>query len=224
MRDEMDDAELYDELALLLPDTLPARELPPHLRARILATARADLAPVSHDTAWISRGTVWAALLRPLAGGRLLAAGLAVVVLLLVAVDVRAGSELAASNAERAEYAAVLAKVSHGGQTWYMAGLDQWAGSGGTLMAPAKPDAKPVIVFHDLHAIPNGTTYAVWLVDTSGHWARAANFVPDGEAMQAVDLDAPIDGYAQCALTIETAREGARQGPLVMQSRLAQTQ
>ena len=218
-------AAALEDVALALPDTLPERDLPAALRARILTTARGDLetARAARDSAWTARGTAWTAWLRPLAGGRLIAAGLALAVVVLAIVDVRAQADLARVNAERAQYAAVLEKVSHGGDTWYMAGLDRWAGSGGTLVAPGKPDLKPFVVFHDLHPIDAGTVYALWLVDDQGYWTRAASFVPNGEIMQTVDLDASTKGYTQCALTIETAREGKRSGPLVMQSRIAQT-
>ncbi len=209
-------ARALEDVALALPGTLPEREVPARLRSRILASARADLSP-----ARARRGTARVAWLRPLAGGRIVAAGLALAIVLLVGVDVRVGQDLATMSAERAEYAAILEKVSHGGKTWYMAGLDRWAGSGGTLIAPAKGDLKPFVVFHDLRGIDSGAVYTIWLVDEAGHWARAANFVPDGESVQAVDLDTPIEGYTQCALTIETAREGGRRGPLVMQSRIA---
>ncbi len=205
-------ARALEEVALALPDTLPERDVPPGLRPRILRTAGADLAP--------ARGTAWTARLRPLAGRRLVAVGLALAVLLLVVVDVRVGQDLATVSAERAEYAAVLEKVAYGGRTWYMAGVDQWAGSGGTLVAPARPDLKPFMLFHDLRPIDAGSVYAVWLVDAGGRWVRAASFVPNGEALQSVELDAAIDGFAQCALTIETSREGGRRGPLVMQSRI----
>jgi hypothetical protein len=101
-----------------------------------------------------------------------------------------------------------------------MAGLDKWAGSGGTLYAPAKPDAAAYVVFHDLRGLDAGAVYALWLVDGDGHWVRAANFIPNGDTAQAVVLDAPVNGFTQCAVTIESAREGKRAGPLVMQSRL----
>lgn len=217
-----DQAAALEDVALALPDTLPEHDVPTRLRERIIATARGDLetARTARDGVAPSRGTAWTSWLRVLTGGRLIAAGLALAVVVLALVDLRAQADLARVAAERAEYAAVLEKVSHGGETWYMAGLDRWAGSGGTLVAPAKPDLKPFVVFHDLHAIDAGTVYALWLVDDQGYWTRAASFVPNGEVMQTVDLDASTKGYARCALTIETAREGQRSGPLVMQSRI----
>src|SRR5438876_411762 len=125
--------------------------------------------------------------------------------------------------AERDQYADVALRVSHGGQSRYMAGRDQWAGSGGTLIAPAKPDSAAFIVFHDLRPVSTGAVYTLWLVDVDGHWVRSANFTPNGDAAQAVVLDAPVTGFTQCALTVELQREGKRAGPLVMQSRIAPT-
>lgn len=201
-----------EEVAIALPDTLPQPEVPARLRARIVATARGEIAVprARRETAWTS----W------LSPSRVLVAGLAVAVLVLGAVDVGALRERDAAIAKRDAYADVALRASHGGQNWYMTGLDRWAGSGGTLYAPAKPDAAAYVVFHDLRALDAGAVYALWLVDGDGHWVRAANFTPNGDTAQAVVLDAPVKGFTQCAVTIESAREGKRAGPLVMQSRL----
>ncbi|HEV2250157.1 MAG TPA: anti-sigma factor, partial [Candidatus Limnocylindria bacterium] len=116
-----------------LPDMVLLREPPPGLKERILAAAAADLparAAVRRETAWTLRPTRrW-----------LPVAALAAAVLLLVALDLNSLRELRAAEAERASYALTLEKVSHGGRSWYMVGLDQWQGSGGTLLAPGKPD------------------------------------------------------------------------------------
>ncbi len=141
--------------------------------------------------------------------------------LVLGAIDLMTARELTTTRAERDEYADVALRVSHGGQSWYMAGLDKWAGSGGTLYSPAKADAAAFVVFHDLRPVDGGSVYALWLVDANGHWQRAANFTPSGDVAQAVILDAPVQGFTQCALTVEAQREGKRAGPLVMQSRIA---
>lgn len=200
-----------------LPETVVMREPPAALRERILAQAATDLraAPErgarARETAWSFR---WAR-------SRLAVGALAVAVVVLLALDLRSLRELTAANGKRAEYAAIAEKVSHGGRTWYMAGLDQWRGSGGTLFAPGKPDATAIVVFHDLQALQSGATYAVWLVDADGHWVRGANFTPDGQAVQGVELSIPVDPYAQCAVTIEMSTEGKRAGSLVMQSRIA---
>jgi anti-sigma factor RsiW len=206
-------ARSLEEVAIALPNTLPLHDLPARLRARVLATARADV-----DAPAPRRGIAWAAWLSP---SRLAIAGLGAAVLVLGAVDVLNTRALDAVRAERDQYGDVALRVSHGGQSWYMAGLDKWAGSGGTLYAPAKADAAAFVVFHDLRPVDAGSVYALWLVDANGHWQRAANFTPNGEIAQAVILDAPVQGFTQCALTIETQREGKRAGPLVMQSRIA---
>jgi Anti-sigma-K factor rskA/Putative zinc-finger len=208
-------ARSLEEVAISLPSTLPQASVPAQLRARILASAGADLStPTRH------RRTAWTSWLRP---SRIAIAGLAAAVLLLGASDVLAMRQLNNLAAERDQYADVALRASHGGQNWYMAGLDKWAGSGGTLYAPGKPDAAAFVVFHDLRALDAPSVYTLWLVDADGHWVRAANFTPNGESAQAVILDAPVGGYTQCAVTVETQREGKRSGPVVMQSRIAPT-
>jgi hypothetical protein len=201
----------------LLPDMVSMRELPAGLKQRILAAAAADL-PASLPAS-LKRETTWS--FRPrrswLATGALAAA-----VTLLVAVDLNSLRQLELANAERDGYAALAEKVSHGGKNWYMTGLDQWRGSGGTLFAPGKPDSTAFVIFHDLQQrLPSGAVYAIWLVDADGHWVRGANFTPDGQIVQSVDLTVPVDAYTQCAVTLEMATEGKRAGPLIMQSRIA---
>ncbi len=198
-----------------LPDMVEMREPPAGLKERILAAAAAELPAVPAPT----RETVWS--FRP--GRTWLATGaLAAAVVLLLGTDLNSLRELNVATAERSGYVAVLEKVSHGGRTWYMAGLDQWRGTGATLFAPAKPDSTAFVLFHDLQtSVPNGAVYAVWLVDADGHWVRGANFTPDGQTVQSVDLTIPVDTYTQCAVTLEMATEGKRAGPLVMQSRIA---
>jgi hypothetical protein len=102
-----------------------------------------------------------------------------------------------------------------------MVGLDQWQGSGGTLFSPGKPELSPFVVFHDLRPLTGGAMYTVWLVDANGHWVRGANFSPNGDAIQSVDLTVPVASFTQCAVTIEMSAEGKPAGPLVMQSRIA---
>jgi hypothetical protein len=197
-----------------LPDMVLLREPPAGLKQRILTAAAADL----------PAGSV--VQLKPIRKFRptrrwLPIGALAAAVVLLLALDLNSLRELRAAEAERATYALTLEKVSHGGRSWYMVGLDQWQGSGGTLIAPGKPDLSPFVVFHDLHPLSGGATYTVWLVDADGHWVRGANFRPSGDAIQSVDLTVPVDSFAQCAVTIEMSGEGKRTGPLVMQSRIA---
>jgi hypothetical protein len=199
-----------------LPDMVLLREPPAGLKDRILAAAAAE-AGAGRTTAR-KRETAWS--FRPPRGSLVLAA-FAAAALLFLALDLNSIRELRAAQAERAEYALIAEKVSHGGRSWYMVGLDQWQGSGGTLIAPGKPDLSPFVVFHDLRPLTRGAMYAVWLVDGDGHWVRGASFAPDGHAVQSVDLTVPVDNYAQCAVTIEMSAEGKRTGPLVMQSRIA---
>ncbi|HEV2012040.1 MAG TPA: anti-sigma factor [Candidatus Limnocylindria bacterium] len=195
-----------------LPDTVAPREPPARLKDRILSAAATDLArPATRETAWTFRPT----------RGWLGIGALAAVAVLLLVLDLNSLRELRAAESERAEYALIAEKVSHGGSNWYMVGLDQWQGAGGTLFAPGKPDLSPFVVFHDLRPLTGGAMYAVWLVDADGHWVRGANFSASGHAIQGVDLTVPVDSFAQCAVTIEMQAEGKRSGPLVMQSRIA---
>lgn len=206
-------SRLLEEVAIALPDALPQRDVPARLRTRVLATARADT-----GTPVRGRRAAWTSWFSPT---RIAISGLGAAVLVLGTVDVLAMRELNATRAERDQYGDVALRVSHGGKSWYMFGLDRWAGSGGTLYAPSKADSAAFVVFHDLRAVDPGSVYTLWLVDANGHWLRAANFTPNGETAQAVVLDTPVEGMAQCALTVEVQREGKRAGPLVMQSRIA---
>jgi hypothetical protein len=200
-----------------LPDMVLLREPPAGLKERILSAAAADATagrsavPARRETAWTFRPT----------RGWLGVGALAAAALLFLVLDLNSLRELRAAETERADYASIAAKVSHGGTNWYMLGLDQWQGSGGALFAPGKPDLSPFVVFHDLRPLTGGAMYTVWLVDADGHWVRGANFAPNGEAIQSVDLTVPVDSFAQCAVTIEMQSEGKRSGPLVMQSRIA---
>jgi hypothetical protein len=198
-----------------LPDMVPLREPPADLRSRILAAA-AGVVPAAPPgrpgpAAWTPwRVAAW------LGVGALAAA-----VVILYGLEQNAQRELQAAQAERAKVALVGEKVAYGGRNWYMVGLDQWKGSGGTLFAPSKADLSAFVVFHDLRPLSTGAVYAIWLVDADGHWTRGANFRPDGRAVQSVDLAVPVDAFAQCAVTLEMSTEGKRAGPVVMQSRIA---
>lgn len=205
-------SRVLEEVAIALPATLPPRDTPAGLRARILATARGDTAPRP------ARETAWTAWLRP---SRIVMAGLAVAVLVLGTADIALMQQRDAAVGQRDAYASDLNRVAHGGRDWYMAGLDQWRGSGGTLFAPGQPDSAPYVVFHDLRPLAAGSVYALWLVDGDGHWVRAANFAPNGDKTQTVVLDEPVAGYTQCAVTVEPSTSGKRTGPVVMQSRIA---
>lgn len=195
-----------------LAGTSPGREPPAALRARILASASDDpvLPAARREIALATRARRAAPIL-----------ALAAAVTLLLGIDILNVSQLRAAEAERADYTATLDKVSRGGKAWYMAGLERWAGSGGTLFAPGASNKAPFVVFHDLQAAPAGSLYTLWLVDADGKWVRGANFTPNGRVVQTVDLDVPVAGFDRCALTLETRIEGKREGPVVMQSRLA---
>jgi len=200
-----------------LPDMVLLREPPAALKERILSAAAAEAAaghaapPARRETSWTFRPT-W---------GWLGIGSLAAAAVLFLVLDLNSLRDLRAAETERAEYASIAAKVSHGGTNWYMVGLDQWQGSGGTLFSPGKPDLSPFVVFHDLRPLTGGAMYTVWLVDADGHWVRGANFAPNGDAIQNVDLTVPVASFTQCAVTIEMSAEGKRAGPLVMQSRIA---
>jgi len=211
--------EELNEVAIVvnaLPDMVALREPPAGLKERILAAAAADLAVAPKRSA--RRETAWA--IRPTR--RWLPIGaLAAVALLFLALDLNSLQELQTAQTDRDEYALIAEKVAHGGRNWYMLGLDQWKGSGGTLFAPATPDLAPFVVFHDLRPLAGGAMYTIWLVDADGHWVRGANFAPNGDAIQSVELTVPVDSFSQCAVTIEMQSSGKRSGPLVMQSRIA---
>jgi hypothetical protein len=198
-----------------LPDMVPSREPPASLKERILSAATADAA--GERPPLMARRTTRT--IRPTRGWLGIGA-LAAVAVLFGALDLNSLRELRTVEAERTEYALVAEKLSHGGRNWYMVGLDQWHGSGGTLYAPGKPEISPFVVFHDLRPLSGGAVYTVWLVDADGHWVRGANFRPDGLTIQSIDLTVAVDTFAQCAVTIEMQSEGKRAGPLVMQSRI----
>ena len=210
-------ARAIDEVVQELPETLPGREAPGGLRERILASARAELtavrAPRRRDTAWTAR------LLRP-------ALALAAVLWLAVGAAALVNENLSLSNQlrivanERATYESIVEGIRQGGRWWYMAGKDDWTGSGGTLIAPRAEGRPPFVVFHDLRPLPQGQLYTIWLVSADNTWVRGANFRPDGKDVQAVDVTAAIAGFDRCAVTIEDSPWGRRAGPVVMESKI----
>ena len=209
-------ARAIDEVVQELPETLPDRDAPGVLRERILATAKADLsadrAPLL-GTAWVAR------LLRPglvLAATMWLAVGAAAVVNENLALS----NQLKVVAAERASYELIVEGIRQGGRWWYMAGKDDWTGSGGTLIAPRVEGRPPFVVFHDLKPLAQGQLYTIWLVSADNTWVRGANFTPDGKDVQAVDINAAIAGFDRCAVTIEDSAWGRRAGPVVMEWRI----
>jgi len=209
-------ARAIDEVVQELPETLPEREAPGALRERILASARADIASERAPR----RGTAWVArLLRPalvLAGVLWLAVGAAAIVNENQTLTI----QMKAEAAERAYYESIVEAIRQGGRWWYMAGKDDWAGSGGTLIAPRAEGRPPFVIFHDLKSLPQGQLYTIWLVSADSTWVRGANFSPAGKDVQAVDVTAAIAGFERCAVTIESSAWGRRAGPIVMESRI----
>jgi len=193
------------EVVALLAEAAPLREPPARLRARILAAAQADVP---------RRGLRW-----PLGFRGLRLAALAAAVVLLLGADVNAALRLRDAEAARDGYVAALDAVSRGGRWWYMAGVDEWAGAGGNMIAPAR-GGPAFVLFHDLRALPPGQVYVLWLITADGGWSRGTSFRPD-EAVEVVPVGLDIAGFERCAVTVETSATGKRQGPIVMQSRIA---
>jgi hypothetical protein len=209
-------ARAIDEVVQELPETLPDRDAPGVLRERILASARADLVAARAPRL----GTTWVArLARP---GLVFAAALwlAVGAAAMVNENLSLSNQLKAIESERASYASIVEGIREGGRWWYMAGKDDWTGSGGTLIAPRAEGRPPFVVFHDLKPLPQNQLYTIWLVSSDNTWVRGANFRPDGKDVQAVDVTAAIAGFDRCAVTIEDSAWGRRAGPVVMESRI----
>lgn len=210
-------ARAIDEVVQELPETLPDRDAPGHLRERILASARADLAAdrtPKRDNAWVAR------LVRPalaLAAALWLAVGAAA----LVGENARISNELRAVTSQSAKYERIAEGIREGGRWWYMGGKDEWAGMGGTLIAPRAEGRPPFVVFHDLKPLEDPKQlYTIWLVSADNTWVRGATFRPNGRDVQAVDVTAAIAGFDRCAVTIENSAWGRRAGPVVMESRI----
>jgi len=201
-------ADEIDEVVAVLADAVPPREPPAGLKDRILAAAAAD----------VRRQRQVVRLPRVRVDPRTLAMAATIVLLLGFGADQTL--RLQTVEAQRDEYQQGLANVARGGRTWYMAGLDQWQGSGGNLMQPSS--GKPAFVlFHDLRPLSDGQLYALWLISPDGKWVRGANFRPAAERLQMVEVGQDLAGFEQCAVTVETQASGKREGPLVMQSRIA---
>lgn len=198
--------EVADVVALL-PESVPLREPPPGLRERILAAARAD-APAPRRS-WLPR-------LVPDLRLVAVAAGL----VLLLGIDANESMRLQTVQAERSEYEQIALDFAHGGRTWYMAGVEQWKGMGGNLVQPAS-GAPAFVLFHGLQGVPTGQVYAVWLISPDGRWVRGTSFRPDGRELQRVAVGLDLAGSDRCAVTIEGSESGRREGPIVMQSRIA---
>lgn len=192
------------EVLSAIQDSLPERELPLSLRERILASAT----PARPATiTWLRPSRAW-----------LPAAALAAAAITLAVMSVGLGRQLDVLRAERDASMRGLERVSHGGRSWYMSGVDRWKGAGGMLFVPQSSPA--YVVFHDLPAVPSGYSYTIWLVDADGRWIRGASFAPEDSGVRMVDVGVPVEGFDRCAVTVETQTQGKRAGPIVMQSRM----
>ena len=129
------DAAGLAEVVDALPDTVALREPRPALRERVLAAGRADVTPSrERRTRSFGRVRAWPVLV----------AGLASAVIVLSAVDLRSYQQLRTASAERDAYAIVAESLREGARVWYMAGKDDFAGSGGTLFDPRAKGKRPL--------------------------------------------------------------------------------
>lgn len=199
-------AEELGEIVALLPDAVPLREPPERLKPRILEAARAERDRARRP--WLPRFLPGLAL-----------AGIALAVVVLVGVDANEALALRTVAAEKAEYERIALDFAHGGRSWYMAGVEQWRGMGGNLVQPASGEPA-FVLFHSLRELPPGQTYTVWLISPDGRWVRGANFRAAGRELQRVSVGLDLVGSERCAVTVETAEQGRREGPIVMQSRI----
>lgn len=197
-----------DEVVALLADAVPPRDPPADLRDRILAAARADVAR-EPARSWLDAFRV-----------RLSGIAMPVAVGLVLLLGASTAMRVADSQSKVALYEAQLERISHADRSWYMAGVEPWTGMGGTLVVQSN-DSRPFVLFHDLRPLPEGQMYAVWLIEPGGGWTRGTNFRSDGNEYQLVDVGRELAGFDQCAVTIEASETGKRQGPIVMQSRIA---
>jgi hypothetical protein len=207
------DAASLAEVVGALPDTVALREPRPALRERVLEAAEADGRQPAQATSqrW-SPGRV-----RP---WRVAIAAVVAAFIVLGAADLDAYRRLVAVSTERDEYNKTLESLREGARTWYMAGSDSFAGSGGTLYDPRAKGKQPFVLFHDLPPIPEGKVLAIWLVGPDSTWARAATFRPNGQDVQIVEINTEVAGFARCAVTLDDSPWG-KHGNVVMESRIA---
>ena len=213
------EAAALAEVVGTLGDSVPLREPRAALRERVLAAARTGARTAEPaGRGWSTRAPtpgrvrVWP----------LVTAGLASIAIVLAAADFSAYRQVTSLTSERDSYSLVVQSLRQGGRVWYMAGKDEFAGSGGTLFDPRAEGKQPFVLFHDLHAIAPGKVLTVWLVSPDSTWARAATFVPDGRDVQAVPITMQIAGFDRCAVTLDDSPWG-RHGTIVMESRIAPT-
>lgn len=206
------EAAALAEVVGTLPDTVALREPRSALRERVLAAARADVTPARIGERRPSLGTV-----RP---WRLVLAAFTAAVIVLGAADLQSYFRLQDAVAERDGYYAIVESFREGGRLWYMAGKDEFAGSGGTLVDPRADGMPPFVLFHDLPAIPAGKVLTVWLVSPDSTWARAATFLPNGRDVQWIQITTEVAGFDRCAVTLDDSPWGGH-GRVVMESRIA---
>ncbi|HEX4743156.1 MAG TPA: anti-sigma factor [Candidatus Limnocylindria bacterium] len=207
------EAAALTDVISAMHDALPVREPPLALRQRILASAGTRVVRPAPAT-WLRPVRAW------LPAGALAAAAVVLAVLsvgLVQQLDATR-AELAGAQARSATTQAIAERVSHGGRSWYMSGVEQWKGAGGMLFVPQ--GAPAYVVFHDLPPVPAGANYTIWLVDAEGRWVRGASFAPAESGVRMVDVGVPVEGFDRCAVTLETQTTGKRSGPIVMQSRM----
>lgn len=197
-----------DEVVALLADAVPPRDPPADLRDRVLAAARADVAPEPQRS------------LLDLVRLRLSRIAMPMAVGLVLLLGASTAMRVADTQAQLALYEAQLERISHADRSWYMEGVDPWDGMGGTLVVQSN-DRSPFVLFHDLRSLPEGQMYAVWLIAPDGGWTRGSNFHSDGQKYQLIDVGRELSGFEHCAVTVEASETGKRQGPIVMQSRIA---
>ena len=204
------EADALEAAVMALQDALPAHDPSPALRDRILASAAA---PQPGDLVIVPARTGPITLRRAsLPTYALAAAAIAFAVL-----SIGALRQVDTLRTEIDESRTIGLRVSQPAKTWYMSGVDRWQGAGGMLYAPQSSPA--FVVFRDLGPAPAGQSYTIWLVDAEGRWIRGSSFGSGGGRVQMVDVGVPVEGFDRCAVTLETRSEGARQGPIVMQSR-----
>lgn len=202
-------AEVHEVVALLA-EAVPPHDPPPGLRERVLAAARADHGGASEPRAsWLDAFRA-----------RLGSVAMPIAIGLVLLLGATTAGRVAESQAQLAAYEAQLERISHADRSWYMEGVDPWTGMGGTLVVQSN-DRSPFVLFHDLRPLPQGQMYAMWLISPDGGWTRGTNFYSDGKKYQMVDVGRELSGFEHCAVTVEASETGKRQGPIVMQSRIA---
>jgi hypothetical protein len=207
------EASSLAEVVGTLPDTVTLRDPRPELRARLVEAARSDArqpVPAAASRRWFGAVRPWRVAIAAIAAG----------VIVVGAADVDAYRRLVAVTAERDQYNRTIESLREGARTWYMAGLDSFSGSGGTLYDPRATGKQPFVLFHDLPPISAEKVLTVWLVSPGGTWARAATFRPSGQDVQIVEISSEVAGFDRCAVTLDDSPWG-KHGIVVMESRIA---